>query len=668
MIGFTVEYWKNKWKGTRFLLGAFLILYSLEIACRLIFVLFSLPSSQWINVVNCASYDGLQLDLSMVSYELLLIALGLWIAEAWGNWKLKKFPTLDSVNHSQIVSRWKGKFISTIAWLLLLIHGLVLLADIWMFHFWQWRLSSQAFAYLRHWTVVFSTMPMSVLGTVFLVFAGVLLLWQKTHKRINRAVENLQFPNYKVWLFYLPLLLILVRGGVSRIPLNLGSAMQTPNKNIQVSAINGVWNAVFAMMQNQTNGTFDQCLLDTSIENQSFHWYHSSHPSNKSVSGEDLRKFWFLNPTSNPNIHMIILEGVNQHWLERVDSPLKQWLTYSDQFLQFSRCYAVGDRTDKGLASLISGWPGEPGLGILFSPDRWSQLHGLPNLLQNLGYSTEFWYGGDVSFANQKAFLKQMGMQSITDESQIQNRIAANNNKIIPLKWGFSDIVMANLLNEIDRIRYKEQLRKSPRTMDRNNKNTSSNPHPVFRTWLTLSSHEPFDVVEKSNYQTDRELFEASLMHVDSAIASYLESLKNNSQWNNSLIIIVSDHGKAFGLDEVKWSESEFFRIPLWIGGGALNPSLKGKKWTSVVSQADIYATMASMLTAREGYFQPLWGRTMINFNSNNAALCFKGNFSLLISGTQEILGNTESSNTPLDTLDAHRRALQSKIIRNYFR
>jgi len=355
------------------------------------------------------------------------------------------------------------------------------------------------------------------------------------------------------------------------------------------------------------------------------------------------------------------LEGVNQHWFERNNSPFSNLLSEKSNFIQFNHCYAVGDRTDKGLAALLSGWPGEPGTGILFSPNRWNLLQGLPRELSNSGYKSEFWYGGDISFANQDAFLRQMGMDFIYEETDIKQRI--ENLKSIDsklLKWGYSDLTMAALL--------EKSKTNSTSTKYISKRNNTPVNQPVFKTWLTLSSHEPFDELANTENMNQKEQFQETLKKVDLAVFRYLDALKKSSEWENSMVIIVSDHGKVFGLEDVKWSESEFFRIPLWIGGGALKSNLKGQNWTANVSQSDIYATLAQMLSVDWQHESNPWGRSMINFNSSSTAICFKGEYSILVSETKESFGHLHDKLRTSDSLDLYRRALQSKILRKYFR
>jgi len=69
----SADKFKNFWKGTKFILGAFLILYALELICRIVFVIFTVESSLWISTICVATYHGIQLDIAVASYGVLLL-------------------------------------------------------------------------------------------------------------------------------------------------------------------------------------------------------------------------------------------------------------------------------------------------------------------------------------------------------------------------------------------------------------------------------------------------------------------------------------------------------------------------------------------------------------------------------------------------------------------
>ncbi len=61
---------------------------------------------------------------------------------------------------------------------------------------------------------------------------------------------------------------------------------------------------------------------------------------------------------------------------------------------------------------------------------------------------------------------------------------------------------------------------------------------PFFKTVLTLSSHEPFDVpVTKFDHP-----FLNAVNYTDSCLGDFVNKLKTTDLWDNTLIIFVADH------------------------------------------------------------------------------------------------------------------------------
>ena len=644
-------------KGIKFQFGAFLLIYIIELIFRLLFVIVSVEASDILHVLLYSTVNGFPLDVSIVGYLMLIIN----VLFVLGN-------LCKSKKNNQFGLEWFYlRIFSLLLSILLILHVIVLFSDVFLFHYWQWRINSQAIAYLFNWEIILQTLPAVVLVAVFVLLGIIAYTLFKLPQKFSKIIYEYRPALPGSFIFILPIYFVLARGGIAATPINLGSVLKEGNILVKVSSLNGVWNALYSISNIQSIQPLNSLLVNQKFEDEAYNHYYPNNNLNDSIVSSEVKAFWLNDTKLKPDVHLIILEGINQHWLERNNSPLVQLKKLGTDFLSFSRCYAVGDRTDKGLASLIGGWPGEPGPGILYSPDRWNNLIGLANVLKSSNYASEFWYGGDDDFANTGAFLKSMGFDNLFDINFIDQyyskkklsdiNIKDQSIQLRKIKWGFSDISTAEAIINTKLKSQAQHLTKK----------TKSNP--VFRTWLTLSTHEPFDIVGDYLFKSDEELFVSSMKHLDSAVFNYINSLvKDKNVWNNSLVIIVSDHGKVFGLEDVPWSESEFFRIPLMIGGGALRNDLRGKKWNSTVSQSDLYATLSYMLTNRRVMDEKTWGRPMFNFNGFQQALCFKGDYSLLIDREIEDLGHIQESINLLDTIELRRRSLQSKIIRNYFR
>jgi phosphoglycerol transferase MdoB-like AlkP superfamily enzyme len=353
------------------------------------------------------------------------------------------------------------------------------------------------------------------------------------------------------------------------------------------------------------------------------------------------------------NVLFVVLEGINQHWLEihqAVDqnlrshqsSPKTQWdptqtampnlVKLAQDGIWFKRAYATGDRTDKGLASIFTAWPSQPWQGLLLQPSKWTLVNQqkLPEKFLSAGYSTAFLYGGDPSFANMGAFMKYIGFQKIvTPEEQNLS------------DWGVPDQQMVpQVLNQLKGMK-----------------------QPFFAAWLTLSSHEPYDVVSEKGL-TQAQKLRRSIEYTDKAIGALVKGLKEAKLYDSTVIVFVSDHGKTVGLPITEDYEQEFFRIPIVITGGPMRDMYRGVAPYLVVSQTDIYATLTEQLL--ENTPAVPFSRNMYFANHPGMALSFtEGKAVLAATGFRHYLFLDEFNQTTAS--DSIVLGLQSVIIRKYF-
>jgi phosphoglycerol transferase MdoB-like AlkP superfamily enzyme len=231
------------------------------------------------------------------------------------------------------------------------------------------------------------------------------------------------------------------------------------------------------------------------------------------------------------------------------------------QGLYFATVYASGDRTNKGVPAILSGYPAMPNTTIIHSPAKAEKLPVLSRIFKARGYATPFFYGGEPEFANIKSYLLHGGFDPIIGKNDFS---ASDMNS----KWGAHDgVVMKRVL---------EKLNKETR--------------PFFATWLTLSSHEPFETpVAKAFKGSDNTTkFLNSLHYTDTVLGDFIDECKKQPWWQHTLILITGDHGHP--LPETG-NKADDFRIPmLWLGG-ALNKT--GMIVNRPASQLDIPATLA---------------------------------------------------------------------------
>jgi phosphoglycerol transferase MdoB-like AlkP superfamily enzyme len=113
---------------------------------------------------------------------------------------------------------------------------------------------------------------------------------------------------------------------------------------------------------------------------------------------------------------------------------------------------------------------------------------------------------------------------------------------------------------------------------------------PFFRSIMTVSSHEPFDV---PNYQKMKDNATLNAFsYADHCLGTFMARLKQLSCYQHTVVAIVPDHLGAFP-DHIDNYQLWRYQIPFVILGG---PIPKGLQCHTIGSQIDIPATLLGLL------------------------------------------------------------------------
>ena len=115
----------------------------------------------------------------------------------------------------------------------------------------------------------------------------------------------------------------------------------------------------------------------------------------------------------------------------------------SKEGILFSQFYASGHRSNRGIGSLFSSYPGLPYDAIIENPFKSEKLPHLIKSIKAQDYHTAFYYGCEIDFANFRAYFNQGGVDKIV--SKLDFDFSSNNTK-----WGIhDDIVFDTLFNDL---------------------------------------------------------------------------------------------------------------------------------------------------------------------------------------------------------------------------
>lgn len=447
---------------------------------------------------------------------------------------------------------------------------------------WGTRLNAQLIPYLANpkgvWASLSGWQWVAVLSVGSLLIGAAYFAMLKVTKLQNLEQAKPKWYVAPSILFLTAVLIIPIRGGFDRSPLNHSSVYFSEKLYANHAAYNYFWTFMYAAFhknveENPVSFMSEQECLATlgklNLQNQA-----------------EL-PIYLKSQTKQPiNVVLVILESFSNKVIEPLGGM--KGLTpnlnqYCKEGISFSNCYASGGRSDKGISALLCAYPAlMRASAIINFPDKMKNLDYMPRYFRERNYEMSFYYGGDVNFYNTRMLLIQAGVNNIISKDKFP---VSNNQQ----KWGVPDEFLYQ--------RMFEDLQKSKQ--------------PFMSMVYNISSHEPFDIpegFERIKGSASQERYCNSIAYSDSCLGDFVSKLKASPLWKNTVVIITSDH-TSLEPGPTTPEDLESFRIPMiWIGG-AVNSSLQIDK---VCNQNDLSATLVQQMgwKPKPSYFsQNMFGK-----------------------------------------------------------
>lgn len=489
---------------------------------------------------------GLKLDCTLAGYltviPLLCLLISVWLPGLW----LRKFL--------------KGYFLATA-----LLVAAIFAVDEGLYGFWRFRLDATLFFYLQSPKDAMASVPAGMFGIqllTFIVYAAA-IYWFFNRLIVPLAPTAPVAPAGKriggslLIVLLAGLLFIPIRGGVTTSTANVGMVYFSQNQFLNHAAINPCFSLVASLSKQQDFAS--QFNFFSEEKRQALF-----EPLVGPEAGKTGEKIALLN-TDRPNILLILLESFSANATQAVggDPDITPNLNrLSREGILFSNLYANSFRTDRGIVSVLNGYLAQPTTSIMKYPAKSQTLPSLAKSLGEEGYVADMLYGGDINFTNMQSYFFSSGYSRITADRDfpLASRLS---------KWGANDdITFAHLAKEI---RQRE-----------------TSAQPWLSTFLTLSSHEPFEVP----YHRLGDPYLNSVAFTDSCLGHFIDGLKETPAWKNLLVILVSDHGFHYPADLSDYEPRRFHIPMLWIGGAVAAPQVI----ETYANQTDLAATLLAQL------------------------------------------------------------------------
>ncbi len=447
-------------------------------------------------------------------------------------------------------------FIDIITSLLLVGVLLISVGDAEVYRSWQFRIDGSVVMYLSNPDLMLASVSSWRLVMLFAFVAilgvGLFMLYRLFTRRLFDSLSPEKFYSL-FFILVAGLLVIPARGGIGIVPINVGSVYFSENLFVNHSAINVCWN-------------FGSAFFKSENDFEKYMFYDDEFDLPCDTIPNNFHEKKVLNKTPD-HIVFVLLESFTwtaMNYDNPAESVTPKLISWRDKGIFFSKFYASGDRSVRGIASIFSGTPSLPEYSVIKHPEKTQRMPSLLKTLKNNGYNdVSFYYGGDVNFANMNSYFCQNGVE----------RIVAQNNLNIDCrqsKWGYDDECMFEIFyNDLQIL---------------NSKSVS--------ILFTLDSHEPYDV-PISPYGDKDELSRSmnAYYYTDSCLNLFLKRMEKSPMWENTLIVLVSDHGKLYRTQN--WASLDKSHIIMqWLGGTVA----ENFECNLPADQSDIPSTLLSVL------------------------------------------------------------------------
>lgn len=414
---------------------------------------------------------------------------------------------------------------------------------------------------------------------VFLLFFLCASLWIFLYKKVKITVVQPK-PSINYFLgstASLFVILTLCVGGIrgdfkkSTRPINLLDASRYVSNASQADF---VLNTPFAIIRTWTANSFkkvnlvDKAVIDTLLVPV---------------------KHYKNNPKTKPNIVIFILESYGREYISSFNKEKKipgyeGYSPFVDSLAQhsmiYTNAYANGWKSIHGMSSIISGIPS---FEDAFTSSAYSKqkIESLVSVLKSENYDTSFFHGapnGSMGF---------LGFGNILGYDHYYGKNEYNNDDDFDGVWGIWDEPFFQFFS----------------------KTLSQKKTPFMATLFSVSSHEPYKVPEKyeGKFPKGSVNIHQTIGYTDHALKQFFKEAKKQTWYNNTLFVLVADHGNTIAYDEYK-KEMNKHTVPILF----FSPDKKyvgtNDDWAQ---QIDIYPTILDMI----GYDKPFrsWGRSLIS-------------------------------------------------------
>ncbi len=273
-------------------------------------------------------------------------------------------------------------------------------------------------------------------------------------------------------------------------------------------------------------------------------------------------------PEKRLNVILVTEESMSAEFLGAFGN--KEGLTpnmdrLAGESMFFTRLYATGTRTVRGLEAITLSLPPLPGTSVIKRPDN-ANLFSFGSLMREKGYDNRFLYAGYGYFDDMNSFFAGNGF-TVVDRGDFSKEEVTFSNA-----WGVCDEdLFAKVIKEADK--------------------SHAAGSPFFYVVMTTSNHRPFTYPGGKIDIPSGAGRSGAVKYADYAIGKFLEQASREPWFRDTLFVFVADHcaGSAGKTD----LPVEEYHIPLIVYSPA---HVRPRRVDTLASQIDIAPTVLGIL------------------------------------------------------------------------
>lgn len=474
------------------------------------------------------------------------------------------------------------------------------------YHEFHQRLNSLVFQYIREdpktvLSMIWYGYPVVTYMIAWFIITALIWFIFKLVDRVTRSTDNKQYPYYVQLIIFVvcaAIITLAARGTLRQgPPLRWGDAYTTNSPFANQLGLNGTLSLIDAARNVRSRSTVWKATMLPEQAQQITRTMLLT-PNDTLVEADIavIRRDYQPDPSKTlpiKNVVVILMESFAGRYVGALGNPnhiTPNFDKLAEEGVLFSQFFSNGTHTHQGMYATMACFPNLPAFETLMQePEGNNKFSGLPQLLSIRNMNDVYVYNGDFAWDNQSGFFSNQGMTTFIGRHDFVDPVFSDPT------WGVSDQDMfARSNQELDRLAREGK--------------------PFYALLQSLSNHTPYALptdlpVEPVTDQGSQNEHLTAMRYSDWALGQFFAKAKQSPYYNETLFVIVGDHG--FG-SPVQLTDMDLFRfnVPLLLIAPGIQDKFP-KTISTVGSQVDVVPTIMGRLGGAVRH--QCWGRDLLN-------------------------------------------------------